>query len=74
MPGRKLFRRRTISVMIEPQQRSRAMGDYFRNLLAVMMLGAAFGYIFAPQIDKVKPALLAWKARRARRKRGGVRW
>jgi hypothetical protein len=34
--------------MIEPQQRSRAMGDYFRNLLAVMMLGAAFGYIFAP--------------------------
>jgi len=50
------------------------MNDYFRNLLAVMMLGAAFGYIFAPQIDKVKHALLAWKARRARRKRGGVRW
>ena len=50
------------------------MSDYFRNLLAVMMLGAAFGYIFVPQMDKVKHALLAWKARRARRKRGSVRW
>ncbi len=50
------------------------MGDYFRNLLTVMMLGAAFGYIFAPEIDKVKHALLAWKARRSPRKRGGLRW
>lgn len=45
------------------------MSAYFRNLLAVMMLGAALGYIFAPQIDKVKHALLAWKASRARRRR-----
>ncbi|MEE3499942.1 hypothetical protein [Acidiphilium acidophilum] len=50
------------------------MSDYFRNLLTVMMFGAAFGYIFAPQIDMVKHALVAWKAGRARRKRGSVRW
>ncbi|MCW8309057.1 hypothetical protein AruPA_18645 [Acidiphilium sp. PA] len=50
------------------------MSDYFRNLLTVMMSGAAFGYIFAPQIDKMKHALVAWKARRVRRKRGSVRW
>jgi len=60
--------------MITSKQQSRAMNDYFRNLLAVMMLGAAFGSIFAPQIDKVKHALVAWKARRARRKRGSARW
>ncbi len=49
------------------------MDDYFRNLLAVVMLGGAFGFIFAPQIDKMKHAFQAWNAKRDHRKRGGPR-
>jgi len=50
------------------------MDGYFANLLTVITIGAVLGYIFAPEIDKAKHALLAWKARRARRKHGGLRW
>lgn len=50
------------------------MNNYFRNFVAVVMLGRAFGYIFAPQIGKLKHVLLAWKARRPCRMRGGLRW
>ncbi|WP_287995723.1 hypothetical protein [Acidiphilium sp.] len=49
------------------------MSDYFRTILTIITIGAVFGYIFAPQIHRVKHAFLAWKARRARRRRGGVR-
>ncbi|MCW8309235.1 hypothetical protein AruPA_19565 [Acidiphilium sp. PA] len=48
------------------------MSNYLRNLVSVVMIGAAFGYIFAPQIHRVKHVFLAWKARRARRRRGGL--
>lgn len=44
------------------------MQDYLRNLTLVIMLGAAFGYIFAPQIDTAKHAYQRWTAKRRLRK------
>ncbi len=45
------------------------MSSYLSHLVLVIMLGATFGYLFAPQIDQAKDAFTRWTAQRKRQRR-----